>query len=60
MNPIVEAQMLIRQPIARVFQAFVDPAITTKFWFTISTGKLKESEKYTWNGKCMVYQKTYS
>ncbi|MBC7990984.1 MAG: polyketide cyclase, partial [Luteimonas sp.] len=26
--------MLIRRPVAEVFEAFVDPAITSRFWFT--------------------------
>jgi uncharacterized protein YndB with AHSA1/START domain len=25
--------MLIRKPVAEVFEAFVDPAITSRFWF---------------------------
>jgi uncharacterized protein YndB with AHSA1/START domain len=37
--PIVKTQMLIRKPAEDVFEAFVNPAITTKFWFTRSTGK---------------------
>src|SRR4051794_20297723 len=36
--PIATTGMLIRRPIEQVFQAFVDPAITTQFWFTRSTG----------------------
>ncbi|MEV1167923.1 hypothetical protein [Nonomuraea sp. NPDC049784] len=32
--------MLIRRPPAEVFQAFADPDVTTRFWFTKSTGKL--------------------
>jgi len=43
-----DAQMLIRKPVPEVFQAFVDPAITTKFWFTKSTGKLEEGKTVTW------------
>lgn len=39
--PVVKAEMLIRKPIADVFSAFVDPAITTKFWCTKSSGKLQ-------------------
>jgi len=39
--PIAKAQMLIRKPVAEVFEAFVDPAITTKFWFTESSGRLE-------------------
>ncbi|MBW3521628.1 MULTISPECIES: SRPBCC family protein [unclassified Chryseobacterium] len=44
----VEAQMLIRKPIQEVFKAFIDPEITTNFWFTRSTGKLEEGETITW------------
>ncbi len=29
--PFVKTQMLIRKPVAEVFAAFVDPAITTRF-----------------------------
>ena len=42
------AQMFIRKPLALVFNAFIDPQITTKFWFTKSTGKLKEGENVIW------------
>ena len=38
--PIAKAQMLIRRPVAEVFEAFVDPSTTTQFWFTKSTGRL--------------------
>ena len=38
--PTVETQMLIRNPISIVFQSFIDPAITTKFWFTKSSVQL--------------------
>jgi len=34
MHQSQKAEMLIRKPVAKVFEAFVDPAITTKFWFT--------------------------
>lgn len=44
----VEAQMLIRRPVSEVFQAFIDPAITTNFWFTKSTGKLEIGKTITW------------
>lgn len=36
--PTVETQMTIRKSVATVFQAFIDPAVTTKFWFTKSSG----------------------
>ena len=44
----VEAQMLIRKPANQVFQAFIDPAITTKFWFTKSSGPLETGKTVTW------------
>lgn len=43
-----EAKMLIRRPAPVVFQAFVDPAVTTNFWFTRSTGSLEEGKTVTW------------
>lgn len=46
--PIVEAQMLIRRPVLEVFEAFIDPAITTKFWFTHSSGHLEAGKTITW------------
>ena len=46
--PTVECQMMIRKPISEVFQAFIDPAITTKFWFTKSSGRLEEGKTITW------------
>ena len=47
--PIAKAEMLIRKPVTEVFQAFVDPAITTKFWFTKSSGQLEEGKAVRWN-----------
>ena len=47
--PIVKAQMLIRRPVAVVFNAFVDPAVTTKFWFSRSSGKLEAGRRIRWN-----------
>ncbi len=46
--PIVECQMMIRKPASTVFQAFIDPAITTKFWFTKSSGQLETGKTVTW------------
>lgn len=40
--------MLIRKPAADVFEAFIDPGITTKFWFTKSTGRLEPGKHITW------------
>lgn len=40
--------MLIRRPVEEVFRAFVDPAITTKFWFSRSSGRLVAGKTVTW------------
>ncbi len=48
LKPIVECQMMVRKPISEVFQAFIDPKITTKFWFTKSSGKLEKGSIITW------------
>ena len=40
--------MLIRKPVSEVFEAFIDPAITTRFWFTKSTGRLEPGQHITW------------
>lgn len=45
---IAKAEMLIRKPVAEVFEAFVDPAITTKFWFTKSSGRLEPGKHIRW------------
>ena len=46
---VVEAQMLICRPVAQVFEAFVNPQITTKFWFTKSSGRLELGKKVRWD-----------
>ena len=40
-TPVAKAEMLIRRPVAEVFEAFINPTITTKFWFTRSSGRLE-------------------
>lgn len=44
----VRAEMLIRRPPADVFEAFVNPAITTRFWFTKSSGRLEAGKRVRW------------
>lgn len=48
-RPIAEAALLIRRPVAEVFEAFVDPAITTRFWFSKSSGRLEPGARITWS-----------
>jgi uncharacterized protein YndB with AHSA1/START domain len=40
--------MRIRKPVDVVFNAFVDPVVTTQFWFTRSTGRLEPSAEVHW------------
>lgn len=46
--PVASAGMLIRRPVAEVFRAFADPAVTTRFWFTDSTGVLAAGAVVDW------------
>lgn len=48
-QPIAKAQMLIRRPAAEVFEAFVNPAITSRFWFSKSSGRLVAGQKVRWD-----------
>ncbi|WP_373233410.1 SRPBCC family protein [Cohnella sp.] len=48
-NPAVTAEMLIRKPVEAVYEAFVDPAVTTKFWFTKSSGRLEQGARVRWD-----------
>ena len=47
--PVTNTEMLIRKPVGEVFEAFVDPAITTKFWFTKSSGRLEAGKQVQWD-----------
>lgn len=47
--PTVPVAMLIRRPVAEVFQAFADPVVTTRFWFTRSSGPLTSGAEVTWD-----------
>lgn len=46
--PIAKTGMLIRRPVAEVFEAIVNPRVTTKFWFTRSSGRLDAGEQVRW------------
>jgi len=46
--PVAKAEMLIRKPVAEVFEAFVNPAITSKFWFSKGSGRLEAGKQVTW------------
>ena len=46
---VAKVDMLIRRPVTEVFEAFVDPAITTQFWFTRSSGRLEPGKQVKWD-----------
>lgn len=46
--PVAKTAMLIRKPVAEVFASFINPEITTKFWFTKSTGRLETGRTVKW------------
>lgn len=54
-QPVVKAEMLIRKPVEEVFEAFVDPAVTTRFWFTKSKpADWKRGSRFVGIGRCTV------
>src|SRR6266498_2607134 len=44
-----KAEMLIRKPIAEVFEAFINPEVTSKFWFTKGSGRLEVGKPVQWD-----------
>ena len=46
--PVAKAEMLIRRPVADVFEAFINPSITSKFWFTRGSGRLEQGRRVQW------------
>ncbi|KJV61799.1 SRPBCC domain-containing protein [Rickettsia amblyommatis] len=44
----LKAAMLICKLIDQVFEAFINPNITSKFWFTKSSDKLEVKKQITW------------
>ena len=47
--PIAKAQLLIRKPVQQVFEALVDPAITSRFWFSKGSGRLETGKRIRWD-----------
>lgn len=47
--PVATAGLLIRRPVAEVFEAFVDPALTSRFWFTRGSGRLDPGAQIRWD-----------
>lgn len=47
--PVAKAQLLIRKPVAQVFEALLDPAITSRFWFSKGSGPLETGKRIRWD-----------
>ena len=47
--PVAKTGMLIRKPVEDLFEAFVNPDITTKFWFTKGSGRLEVDKQVQWD-----------
>src|SRR5581483_2779744 len=47
-GPTGDTGMLIRKPVAQVYEAFVNPGVTTKFWFTHGSDVLEQGREVTW------------
>jgi uncharacterized protein YndB with AHSA1/START domain len=48
-TPMAKAEMLIRKPVAEVFEAFINPDITSKFWFTRGSRRLEVGKHVEWD-----------
>jgi uncharacterized protein YndB with AHSA1/START domain len=52
---VAKAEMLIRSPVGKVFEAFVDPAITSKFWFSRGSAKLEAGKSVRWDWEMYAF-----
>ena len=48
-DPAVRSELLIRRPVAEVFEAFVDPGITSRFWFNRGTARVIAGTELDWH-----------
>jgi uncharacterized protein YndB with AHSA1/START domain len=47
--PVMRTGMLIRRPAADVFEALVNPEITSQVWFTSGSGRLEPGAQVQWD-----------
>lgn len=52
---VAKAEMLIRCPVSKVFDAFVEPAITSKFWFSRGSSKLEVGKSVRWDWEMYAF-----
>ena len=48
MQKTASACMIVRRPAEEAFQAFADPAVTTRFWYSKSSGPMVPGAKLRW------------
>jgi uncharacterized protein YndB with AHSA1/START domain len=46
--PVAKTGMLIHKPVEQVFEAIVDPEITSEFWFSKGSGRLETGKQVHW------------
>lgn len=47
--PLAKTGMLIRRPVEEVFEAIIDPSITSKFWFSKGSDRLETGKRVRWD-----------
>ena len=47
-SPVANTGTLIRRPVEDVFEAIVNPEITSKFWFSKGSGRLETGKAVRW------------
>jgi uncharacterized protein YndB with AHSA1/START domain len=45
---VANAEMPIRRPLVEGFDAFVDPSVTSRFWFSDGSGQLEPGKRIKW------------
>jgi uncharacterized protein YndB with AHSA1/START domain len=50
--------MLIRRPVAEVFEAFVNPDITSRFWFSKGSSRLEPGKQVRWDWEMYQFSAT--
>ncbi|WP_228538226.1 SRPBCC family protein [Nocardia sp. XZ_19_385] len=46
--PAAYACMIVRRPVAEAFRAFADPAVTSRFWYSKSSGPMVAGAELRW------------
>ena len=57
-DPVAKSEMVIRRPVGEVFNAIVDPAVTTKFWFSNQAANSNRASACAGTGRCMALART--